>query len=228
MKKVKQPWSRKKRALLRLVFIVPLLVLLVLSCRYGFTEEHAIWEHEEILGLGPTQIIRNVGELPFGEIEHENITLSGNKNALLMSMQLFDWKNGWQSAGRTGLDCTTGNDVMWAYWQIDENKMEPGPQIYYFFGEVADDSIQSLAVQLRVGKQEKLVWEQEITGKDWIEWNGRRLFLMLWQPEEPRKDTDWWTFDIRSVDENGKETRHSHQNWTHSSVPTAKFTAKFG
>ena len=228
MKKGKQPLSRKKRALLRLVFIVPLLVLLVFSRRYGFTEGYAIWEHEEILGLGPTQIIRNVGELPFGEIEHENITLSGNENALLMSMQLFDWKNGWQSAGRVGLDCTTGRDVMWAYWQIDEMRTEPGPQIYYFFGEVADNSIQSLRVQLKVGKREALVWEQEITGKDWIEWNGRRLFLMSWQPGEPLENTVWRTFDVRSVDENGKETRHSQQNWTHGSVPSAKHTANFG
>lgn len=218
MKKAKRPWSRKKRALLRFVFLPPLLALLMLSRRYGFTEEQALWEHEEQMGLGPTQVIRNLGKLPFGEIENEHMTLSGNENALLLSMQRFDWKNGWESAGRAVLDCSAGNSVMGSYWLLSEMGKEPEPQLYYFFGEVTDDTVQSLRIRMKEGKQEKLVWEQEVSGKDWIEWKGRRLFLTSWQPEKPWDKVTWRTFEMVSTDASGRSMTHVFQNWTKSSV----------
>jgi len=216
MKKRKQPWSRKTRALFRVLFIFPLLALLVLSRRYGFTEEHALREHEELLGIGPTQIIRDVGVLPVGNLENENITLSGNENVLLMSAQRFNWKNGWESTARVALDCSTELDVMAGYWEFSERVAEPGEEVYYFFGEVADETIQSLRIQLKVGEKEELIWEQEITGRNWIQWNGRRLFLMSWQPEEPVNEPIWRVFELRSADADGTETRHSFYTWAHS------------
>lgn len=179
MNKMKKPCTRKQRALLRLVILLPLLALLVLSRRYGFTPEHALREVEEMTGTGPTQVIRELGSLPVGTKERK-MALAANDNAVLLFARQFGLGNGWESGGYSVLDCSTDERIHTASWQLSCRNGEEKTVAVYFFGRVDDPEIEELSIRLvwpEAGSEGRTDWNKTLGREDWFTWNGHTYFL---------------------------------------------------
>ena len=215
MKLVKKPWNRRKQALFRIAFLIPLVVLLLLTRQYGFTRDHALREVEERLGCGPTEVIRELGELPIGDRGWE-MFLAANDNALILSGRAFHLGSGWQYYGSPVVDCSLGEPVAAGTCQMDALERDAYREgdykqtMVWFYGRVDDPDIQEVEVSLTKylhGEPDIVeeTWEKVIPRGEWLRAGGRYYFVTSWQTEGPYREAENIRVTLR--------TRNSAGEW---------------
>lgn len=215
MSKVKKTWSRRKRALFRIVFLVPLVILLLFVKRYGFTPGHALREMEERLGCGPTEVIRELGELPIGDRGRE-MFLAANDNALVLGSRKFDLGDGWQTDSRAAVDCSRGEPVAARTCEMDileRDAYREGDHkqtMVWFYGRVDDPDIQEVEVGLVKYEPNgtdvvEETWVKTLAQGEWLCAGGRYYFVTSWQTEGPYREAENIRVTLR--------TRNSAGEW---------------
>ena len=228
MKLVKKPWSRRKRALFRILLLILLAGLLFLTKDFAFTRDHVLREVEERLGCGPTEVIRELGELPIGDRGWE-MFLAANDNTLILSGRAFHLGSGWQYYGSSVVDCSLGEPVAAGTCQMDvlENGLyregDHKQTMVWFYGRVDDPEIQEVEVSLTkyLGGEPDIVeeiWETVIPRGEWLRAGGRYYFAVSWQTEGAYQGDELIQPAIRTRDSTGEWRETAFQTWTSTSL----------
>ena len=215
MKLVKKPWNRRKRALFRILLLILLAGLLLLTKDFAFTRDHVLREVEERLGCGPTEVIRELGELPIGDRGWE-MFLAANDNTLILSGRAFHLGSGWQYYGSSVVDCSLGEPVAAGTCEMDVLERDAYREgdhkqtMVWFYGRVDDPDIQEVEVGLVKYEPDgtdvvEETWAKTLAQEEWLRAGGRYYFVTSWQTEGPYREAENIRVTLR--------TRNSAGEW---------------
>ena len=115
-------WSRRKRALIRLLALVLLVALVLATGSYHILPQQSLGPTEQRSGIAPTEIIHT--EWGIGEpMEKDYLMVSVNRDLMLLTSAYFNLARGWGNRGTVGIvipDDPKRQHHVWKVYNKDE------------------------------------------------------------------------------------------------------------
>lgn len=140
MKRKKMPTQRQK-TFRRAVAVAALLAILAALRGYNFTRDQARREMEDRYGLGETQVVKELGDLPVGSGKR-TLYYAVNRDVTIIYALEFDIKLGWDWAGCVVTDNSGGAAASAGLLLLEASP--GGETAAYCFGQVEDPEMEHL------------------------------------------------------------------------------------
>ncbi|MFR1050997.1 MAG: hypothetical protein ACOX67_01310 [Oscillospiraceae bacterium] len=173
MKRKKMP-TQRQRTFHRAAAVAALLALLAAVRGYNFTRDQARREMEDRYGLGETQVVKELGELPAGH-EKWNLYYAADRNTAVIYELEFDLRYGWSWGACVKKSYTPEKAVSASLLLLEASP--GGETTAYCFGRVEVPGVERLAFRSLEPDSGALLTEETSSRRaEWVTRNEKWYF----------------------------------------------------
>lgn len=181
MKKQVKYRSRREKAVRRLALLLALVLVCLLLGNYNLSPRGGIRASEELVHLGPTEVVYPIGSLGLKGTGLSRGYLCANENGMLFALTRFYWAYGWMDYGFAVLDCSGPEGVHGGEYSIYKRREGEDNWRWFVFGRI--DAKGGALLQAEMGGYDETgeIWvtadRVDIPRSQWLQRDGHTYFL---------------------------------------------------